>query len=134
MKDPSEIVVSPELLAVMTHELEELVEKGATVTLELSPLEAYAALAAIQLACRHPEIDSGAAELAESVGRRIQQTLAPNDPLAAALELAWNKQCQQCGCTNSTPCIDDRGQPCHWAGPSLCSACARPLIFIPGGV
>lgn len=132
MKD---IVVSQPALDVLTREIEQLVERGATVTLTLSPLEAYAVLGNLQLACRHPENDGQGAAITEAVGRRIQQAIAPKgSPLEKLIEVAWSTQCQHCGCTSQTPCLDDRGEPCYWAAPSVCSACARPLIFIPGGV
>jgi ParB/RepB/Spo0J family partition protein len=34
------------------------------------------------------------------------------------------RACRECGCTESTPCIDPvSGDPCSWAEPDLCSAC-----------
>lgn len=35
--------------------------------------------------------------------------------------------CRGCGCTDNHACID-RGVPCHWAAPGLCSACAREML------
>lgn len=35
---------------------------------------------------------------------------------------AW--QCRKCGCDDMHACMD-RGVPCHWVAPHLCSACAR---------
>lgn len=35
--------------------------------------------------------------------------------------------CRGCGCDDNHACID-RGVPCHWAAPGLCSACARDLL------
>lgn len=34
---------------------------------------------------------------------------------------AW--QCRECGCDDMHACMD-RGVPCHWVAPHLCSACA----------
>jgi hypothetical protein len=33
--------------------------------------------------------------------------------------------CRGCGCTdnNCIECIERTGEPCHWIGPNLCSAC-----------
>ena len=31
--------------------------------------------------------------------------------------------CARCGCTATAACVKD-GVPCHWAAPTLCSACA----------
>lgn len=33
--------------------------------------------------------------------------------------------CKACGCTESAACESESGEPCSWAGPSLCSACAE---------
>ncbi len=32
--------------------------------------------------------------------------------------------CRVCGCTEFSPCLDENGEPCHWAEDDLCSACA----------
>lgn len=32
--------------------------------------------------------------------------------------------CRKCGCTDTTPCVDEFGMPCSWVEPDLCSACA----------
>ncbi len=34
-------------------------------------------------------------------------------------------ECDDCGCTNSTPCISGDGQTCHWVRKNLCSSCAE---------
>lgn len=41
-------------------------------------------------------------------------------------------QCRTCGCTDDdcTTCYLKTGEPCYWAEPDLCSACA---ITIPPG-
>jgi hypothetical protein len=31
--------------------------------------------------------------------------------------------CRMCGCTETTACRDERGQPCSWVAADLCSAC-----------
>lgn len=33
------------------------------------------------------------------------------------------RACRICGCTETTPCVDDRGFPCSWVESDLCSAC-----------
>lgn len=33
--------------------------------------------------------------------------------------------CRICGCTETTPCIDDNGDSCSWVKPNLCSACVE---------
>ena len=31
--------------------------------------------------------------------------------------------CENCGCTDESPCYDAEFTPCHWITPTLCSAC-----------
>ena len=33
--------------------------------------------------------------------------------------------CEACGCSESRACVDEWGEPCGWAAPGLCTACAR---------
>lgn len=37
------------------------------------------------------------------------------------------RECRLCHCTEAdcSQCIERTGQPCHWVGPDLCSACAE---------
>ena len=37
------------------------------------------------------------------------------------------EECTICGCTDDdcTGCFIRTGQPCHWAAPGICSACAQ---------
>ncbi len=32
-------------------------------------------------------------------------------------------KCDDCGCTNLTPCIGELGRVCHWVRKNLCSFC-----------
>jgi hypothetical protein len=36
------------------------------------------------------------------------------------------RRCRVCGCTDGDcrQCVEKTGEPCHWAEPDLCSACA----------
>lgn len=53
-----------------------------------------------------------------------------NDILAAdqlaRQALGEIRTCRKCGCTDAdcSGCIKRTGQPCHWVGKDLCSACA----------
>lgn len=40
------------------------------------------------------------------------------------------RTCRVCGCTtsNCNGCVERTGQPCHWVGPDLCSACVTPVF------
>lgn len=61
-------------------------------------------------------------------------------PIAEGAAVATVRSCRLCGCTENRACVDPRdGQPCAWAGPDLCTACA-PIAaaaaeqgFRPGG-
>lgn len=35
--------------------------------------------------------------------------------------------CRVCGCTDLAGCVDERGDPCFWLKPRLCSACADKM-------
>ena len=43
--------------------------------------------------------------------------------------MIYVRTCQKCGCTDDKACIEDFGvtarkyAPCHWVGPTHCSAC-----------
>ena len=37
------------------------------------------------------------------------------------------RACRVCGCSEARACVDLFGDPCHWAGPDLCSACLREI-------
>lgn len=124
---------SPGFYDVLEEALADRIRQGGTIQLELTVMEAWALIGQVQLALRHPENNGDAAGIAEPVARRLQAAIATEGVLAEVLELSWNRQCQKCGCTNETPCMDAYGETCHWAGPSLCSRCAEPLIVAPGG-
>ncbi len=34
------------------------------------------------------------------------------------------RTCRICGCTEHNACVDVEDQPCGWAGPNVCTACA----------
>jgi hypothetical protein len=34
-------------------------------------------------------------------------------------------KCDDCGCTDGTPCVGSLGQTCHWVRKNLCSSCAE---------
>jgi len=41
------------------------------------------------------------------------------------------RRCRECGCTETTPCIDpDTLLPCHWVEHNLCSVCAKPIVQV----
>ncbi len=56
-------------------------------------------------------------EQAIALGRRVE------------LELGW-RTCRVCGCDDKHACVDAEDQPCGWASPNLCTACAP---FVEGG-
>lgn len=64
-----------------------------------------------------------------SIAARIE--FRPDDLDGIKLELGRFKRspavrtCRECGCTdeNCTRCVWKTGEPCHWVGDDLCSAC-----------
>jgi hypothetical protein len=34
------------------------------------------------------------------------------------------RRCRFCGCTETTPCVNEWGETCSWVAQDLCSACA----------
>ena len=48
------------------------------------------------------------------------------EELQPALQpVADDRICRECGCTDTTPCVDEKtDEPCSWAEADLCSACA----------
>lgn len=39
------------------------------------------------------------------------------------------RTCRECGCTESSPCIDKFGQACAWVEDDLCSSCAPDMAM-----
>lgn len=40
------------------------------------------------------------------------------------------ERCSVCDCTEQdcSQCVERTGEPCHWTGPGLCSACAERMV------
>lgn len=65
-------------------------------------------------------------EAAVMASRGLRPDPRPGGPVVSGV-------CRECGCTDSTPCIEEAQQaqggvfvttPCHWVEPDLCSSCA----------
>jgi len=84
----------------MTHEHEEdLIRRlvlelrhAEPVTAQIPAIDAYALLASLQLAWRHPRLSPYQAHVVEKAGRDLQDAIARRCPFAAeTLELGWNR-------------------------------------------
>lgn len=71
-------------------EFDELVQERDRVILILSPLEAWAVLATIQLALRHPTNTGPTSEIARKVGRLIEEKVATRPVMQIVAERGWN--------------------------------------------
>jgi hypothetical protein len=69
--------------------------KQQPVILQLGGWEAWALLAQIQLACRHPENNGPTRQVAEQIARQIQAAVATTPALAAMAEMGWNPRYDQ---------------------------------------
>jgi hypothetical protein len=58
------------------------------IPLLIGPFSAYCLVAALQLACRHPDLGDAMAETMEHLGRSVTAGLPP--PVQAVLEEGWN--------------------------------------------
>ena len=80
--------------AVDTKAMRQALQRMAPVTLILPPAEAFALLANLQLALRHPGNAGRAREVAEQTARGIQARIAPpGSPLAEVAEMGWREEC-----------------------------------------
>ena len=73
------------------QELAALFDANSIIRLPMVAQEAWAAMAYIQLACRHPGATGTTRILAEKVARRIQQIIArPGTRLGELAEAGWH--------------------------------------------
>ena len=69
-----------------------------------------------------PELHFGSRSIIEAeAGAMLGFT--PSEPERDFDEEDDAPACRECGCTENNACVTD-GEPCHWAEPDLCSACA----------
>jgi hypothetical protein len=67
-----------------------LLEFHPGVLLELDGVQAWCLLSSIQLACRHPKFTGPTRQVAEQIGRLLQDAVAPSGALAQLAEAGWN--------------------------------------------
>ena len=76
----------------MAQELLALEQAGGMIRVDLGPEEAFALIALLQLACRHPGCLGKPREVAESVGRFVQAAFARHSELLDRfLERGWHE-------------------------------------------
>jgi hypothetical protein len=61
-----------------------------TLTIELTPIDVWTLLSAVQLACRHPGFHGPARELAEQAARKLQNLVGVSPILAEVAEMGWD--------------------------------------------
>lgn len=112
-------------------------EAVAAVAAKMSPEKFIRAIARVWL--RHPEQlkaslpklqERLALEVCDQVGDAPVFGVDPKPFLNAArarLAKSGSGTCSECGCTETTPCIDEYGDSCAWANKekTLCTACAQ---------
>lgn len=76
----------------LASELENLsLSRNAPIRVELAPAEAFALVAALQLAWRHPRISNIQSHLIEKFAAQISSELMSCPTIAAVIEAGWNK-------------------------------------------
>lgn len=82
---------SPETLqAAFNAEFGDIVD--VPIVLKMSSYRAWAIMAALQLALRHPQFDGPIADQARDTARQLQNLLATTPALATVAERGWDKE------------------------------------------
>lgn len=104
--------------------LQAATQDGWSTTVELDVVGAYALIAVVQLALKHPQNNGPTADLVAGFAIELQSRLPAT--LKRLSEQGWPEgRCRVCGCTDERACEDANiGGPCYWVEPNLCSACA----------
>ena len=87
--------MSDDLEAAFVAEFEELAQRTHRLVLSVTPLEAWALLCQVQLACRHPENTGPTRAIAVRIARQFQSQIAPDGALAIVAERGWSKEFDQ---------------------------------------
>jgi hypothetical protein len=87
--------MSDDLEAAFAAEFRELVERTHRLVLSLTPLEAWALLSQVQLACRHPENTGPTRAIAVQIARQFQRQIAGEGALARVAEEGWHTEFDQ---------------------------------------
>jgi hypothetical protein len=84
-----------ELLEQFTAEIVDLEQSGAGLPFVFKPSEAFYLLALLQLALRHPFVDTdtpGAAQFGEQLARNIESRLCKTPAMAEVARRGWEQQ------------------------------------------
>jgi hypothetical protein len=76
-------------------EFDELVKRTNRFVFSVTPLEAWALLGHVQLACRHPGNNGVTREIAVRIARQFQQMIASEGTLAIIAERGWHREYDQ---------------------------------------
>jgi hypothetical protein len=72
-------------------DFEQLARSDRKITLTLSPAEAFALLAQLQLALRHPANGGGSSEIARAIAQYLELQVATTPALRAITTQGWNE-------------------------------------------
>ncbi len=78
------------LLDAFKAEFCALASRKETIAVELTPLQMWALLSTVQLACRHPLFRGQTRQLVVEIGRVFQAQVAPSGALAEVAEKGWD--------------------------------------------
>ena len=87
--------MSDNLEAAFVAEFDALCNSTHTLVFSCSPLEAWALLCQVQLACRHPENTGPTRDVAVRIARGFQRQIATTPALAIVAECGWSKEFDQ---------------------------------------
>ena len=81
-----------DLETAFVAEFEELVNSTHRFIFSLTPLQAWALLCHVQLACRHPSNNGRTREIAVQIARQFQKMIASEGTLAIIAERGWHRE------------------------------------------
>ena len=84
--------MSDDLESAFVAEFEELMKHTQLLVFSLTPLEAWALLGHVQLACRHPGNNGVTREIAVRIARQFQHMIASMGALAIVAERGWDRK------------------------------------------
>jgi hypothetical protein len=81
----------PDLLEAFKKEFAALA-KGPPIAVQLTPVQAWAIMSTIQLACRHPDYSGPTRRIAEEFARALQQVIATSPTLKDVAKKGWHAE------------------------------------------
>ena len=88
-------MIMDKLYTEFAEQFKQLTQNKDLIVFEVSPLDAWAILSAIQIAIRHPKCNGEIAERAVEVARTIQEHIASEGVLKTVADMGWNPEHDQ---------------------------------------